>query len=62
MWKWFKKQTPSTKGMIILCIVLVIGIIVRWGHVSAGVADAFKGLFEKPQQEQTAPAPNTPEE
>lgn len=38
--------------MIIVGILFIIGIIVRWDHVSREVADAFSGLFRKPQQEQ----------
>lgn len=58
MWKWFKEQSTSVKGMVILAILLAVGIIIRWEHVSREVAGAFGGLFERPQQEQTAPETN----
>ena len=45
--------------MLILCILLIIGIIIRWDHVGKGVSEAFGDLFRKPQQEQAAnPANN----
>ncbi len=42
--------------MVIFGLLMVVGIIVRWGAISAEVADAFERLFSKPQQEQVDPA------
>ena len=53
MIKWFKEQNATTKGMIIVILLLVAGSIIRWDYVSNEVAGAFKGLFEKPKTENT---------
>lgn len=47
MWKWFKAQSASTKGMVIIAIALVIGIVVRWDYISGEVGEAFASPFRK---------------
>ncbi|MCD7961976.1 MAG: hypothetical protein LUF90_00085 [Rikenellaceae bacterium] len=44
MKKW-NDRTPTEKGMIIVIILLVIGILVRWNSVSTGVKGGFERMF-----------------
>ena len=37
----FKESTPTTQGLIILCVLLVIGIILRWDYI---VSEIFRGF------------------
>lgn len=52
MWRWFKAQNATVKGMVIFGLLMIIGIIVQWGRVSGEITDAFGRLFSEPQQEQ----------
>ncbi|MCC8088279.1 MAG: hypothetical protein LIO79_03315 [Rikenellaceae bacterium] len=45
MKKW-RDRTPTEKGMILIIIMLIIGIIVRWSAVSSGVAVGFRNIFQ----------------
>ncbi len=38
----FKELSPTTQGMIIIGILLIIGIILRWDEVSQGIISGFK--------------------
>lgn len=38
---WYKSQSSTTKGMIILGIVLVIGIIIRWDYIIEHIKRGF---------------------
>ncbi len=40
----YNKMTPTGKGMIILCIILIIGIIIRWDATIEGIQRGF-GFF-----------------
>ena len=40
----YNKLTPTGKGMIILCIFLIIGIIIRWDATIEGIRRGF-GFF-----------------
>lgn len=40
----FKNLSPTSKGMIILCILLIIGIILRWDTTIEGIKRGF-GFF-----------------
>ena len=40
----FKEMTPTSKCMVILCIILVIGIIIRWDATIEGIQRGF-GFF-----------------
>lgn len=53
MIKWFKAQSPTVKGMIILCLLMIIGIILRWGYIKEEVGLSMEGLFSKPATQQT---------
>lgn len=47
MWKWFRKQSVTSRTLIIIAICAAIGIVVRWSYVSGEVAEAFGGLFRQ---------------
>lgn len=38
---WYKSQNPTTKGMILVGILLVIGIIIRWDYVLEHIIRGF---------------------
>lgn len=38
----FKELTPTTQGMIIVGILLIIGIILRWNEVMEGIISGFR--------------------
>lgn len=40
----FKNLPPTTKGMVVLCILLIIGIIIRWDATIEGIKRGF-GFF-----------------
>lgn len=40
----FKQMSPTAKCMIILCIILVIGILLRWDATIDGIKQGF-GFF-----------------
>ena len=40
----FKEMSPTAKSMVILCIILVIGIIIRWDATIEGIQRGF-GFF-----------------
>ena len=37
----FKNMTPTAQGLVILCIILIIGILLRWEHVFSEIAKGF---------------------
>lgn len=43
----YNKLTPTGKGMLILCILLVIGIIIRWDATMEGIARGFNFFGNK---------------
>ena len=38
---WFNELTPTTQGMILLDVVLVIGIIFRWDYIIEEIKRGF---------------------
>lgn len=40
----YKELTPTAKGMIFLCILLIIGILLRWNATIDGIQRGF-GFF-----------------
>ena len=38
----FKELSRTVRGMIIIGIMLIIGIILRWDEVSQGIISGFK--------------------
>ncbi|MCI1720879.1 MAG: hypothetical protein LKM37_07750 [Bacteroidales bacterium] len=38
---WWNKLDPSYKGLVIIGIICIIGIIIRWKHVLSGIARGF---------------------
>lgn len=40
----FKQLSPTAKGMVVLCIVLIIGILLRWDTTIEGIKQGF-GFF-----------------
>lgn len=40
----FKNLSPTAKAMVFLCIVLIIGIILRWDATIEGIKRGF-GFF-----------------
>ena len=44
--QWYKDLTPTAKSMVVLCILLVIGIIIRWDATMEGIERGF-GFFKK---------------
>lgn len=40
----FKQLSPTAKGMVLLCIILVIGILLRWDSTIEGIKQGF-GFF-----------------
>lgn len=40
----YNKLSPTAKGMVILCVLLVIGIILRWDATIEGIKRGF-GFF-----------------
>ncbi len=43
----FKEMSPTAQGLIILCIVLIIGIILRWEYISTEIARGFNFFGDK---------------
>ena len=41
---WFKESTPTTQGLIILGVLLVVGIILRWIYIVSEIMRGF-GFF-----------------
>ncbi len=41
IWNWYKSQSPTTKGLIIAGLILLIGIIIRWDYVMDGIRRGF---------------------
>ncbi len=39
--KWLKNLSPTSKGFIIIIILLIIGIIIRWNHIIKDVVRGF---------------------
>ena len=44
--QWYKELTPTAKSMVGLCILLIIGIIIRWDATMEGIERGF-GFFKK---------------
>lgn len=44
--EWYSAQTPTAKGLMILGILLIIGIIIRWDFISQRVLESF-GIFRQ---------------
>lgn len=42
--EWYSEQTPTTKGFLIIGVLLIIGIIIRWDYISRAVLESF-GIF-----------------
>ena len=40
----FKEMTPTGKSMVVLCILLIIGILIRWEATIEGIKRGF-GFF-----------------
>lgn len=39
--EWWKKLDPSMKGLIIIGLICLIGIILRWEYVLGGIKKGF---------------------
>lgn len=39
---WYKAQSSTTKGMILLGIVLIIGILIRWDYIVEHIKQGFE--------------------
>lgn len=40
--EWFKAQNDTVKALIVIGIICIIGIIIRWDAVVAGVMKGFR--------------------
>ncbi|MBR4088650.1 MAG: hypothetical protein IKK19_05035 [Bacteroidales bacterium] len=40
----FRALSPTAKGMVVLCIILIIGILLRWDATIEGIKQGF-GFF-----------------
>jgi len=40
----YKNMTPTGKAMVIMCILLIIGILIRWDATIEGIKRGF-GFF-----------------
>ncbi len=40
----YNELTPTAKAMVVLCVLLVIGIIIRWDATMEGIQRGF-GFF-----------------
>jgi hypothetical protein len=38
---WYKKQSSSTQGFIIIITLLIVGIIIRWEYIINGIIKGF---------------------
>lgn len=45
--EWYSVQTDSTKAMIWIGLVCIIGIILRWDAVMAGISKGFSFYSNK---------------
>ncbi|MBQ0024473.1 MAG: hypothetical protein KBT00_01935 [Bacteroidales bacterium] len=44
---WYKKQSDSTKALIWIGVVAVIGIILRWDYIMEQAAKGFRFYSSK---------------
>lgn len=44
---WYKKQSDTTKGFIIIAIICIIGIIIRWNTVVEDTGRGFEFFNKK---------------
>lgn len=59
MWKWFKNQNSTVKGMVILALLMIIGIILRWDYITKELSITFNNMFPSQDKiEQVEPANN----
>lgn len=56
MIKWLKERTKHEKWMLAMIVVLIIGIVVRWGFIRSEAGEAFKSRIEH-FKKHDAPAP-----
>ena len=47
MIEWFKRQSASTKVMIGIIIVSILGIIINWKNVSTEASEAVNSRIER---------------
>lgn len=38
---WWKNLSPTLKGFIVIILICIIGIIIRWKFIVAGIAKGF---------------------
>ena len=43
---WWKGLDPSVKGLIIIGLICLIGIIIRWDYVMGGIKKGFNFYSE----------------
>ena len=43
---WWKSLDPSVKGLIIIGLICLIGIIIRWDYVMEGIKKGFNFYSE----------------
>lgn len=46
MFRWLKERTKQEKWMIAIILMLIIGVILRWGFIKKEAGDAFKSRIE----------------
>jgi len=46
MFEKFKKLNSTEKGMVILIIILLFGILLRWGYVKHNAQKGFDKYFK----------------
>jgi hypothetical protein len=42
MIKWWKARSRQEKWMIAIIVMLLVGVILRWGYVKSEAGEAFK--------------------
>jgi len=39
--KWFLNLSPTSKGFVIIIVILIIGILIRWNEITDDVIRGF---------------------
>lgn len=50
MFERFKKLSSTEKGMIIMIIILLFGILIRWGYVKHNAQKGFDKYFKNEEK------------
>lgn len=49
----FKKLSSTEKGMIIMIVILLFGILFRWGYIQTNAQKGFDKYFKSEKVEKT---------